>query len=185
MQLSLEIHTPRLLLRPPGESDIPRIHARYATDPEVCRYLSWFPHRHVDETADWVRKTLAEIEAGALESRLIFERESGELIGAVGGGYQEHRLQFGYCLARDSWGFGYATEAAGAFVAAIMTLPTIWRVQAFCDVDNVASARVLEKIGLSLEGTLRRYMVLPNMGSTPRDMLCYAIVRDEKRVDGC
>jgi RimJ/RimL family protein N-acetyltransferase len=46
-------------------------------------------------------------------------------------------------------------------------------------VENRASARVLEKAGLQLEGTLRRYLVLPSLGYAPRDMLCYATVRDQ------
>jgi RimJ/RimL family protein N-acetyltransferase len=86
-------------------------------------------------------------------------------------------MQFGYCLTRDAWGHGYATEAARAFVAAAFQVPGIWRIQAFCDVENTASARVLEKIGLEREGTLRRYMVLPNMGDAPRDAHCYAKIR--------
>jgi RimJ/RimL family protein N-acetyltransferase len=51
-------------------------------------------------------------------------------------------------------------------------------VQAFCDLENRASARVLEKCDLKLEGTLRRYMVLPNLGAAPRDVFCYATVRE-------
>ena len=86
-------------------------------------------------------------------------------------------MQFGYCLARDAWGQGYATEAAGAFIAAALDIPTLWRIQAYCDVENCASARVLEKIGLEREGTLRRYMVLPNLSNEPRDVHCYAKVR--------
>ena len=69
-------------------------------------------------------------------------------------------------------------KAAAAFVDAVMAQPMIWRIQAFCDVENVASARVLQKIGLTFEGTLRRYMVLPNLGDVPRDVRCYARVRD-------
>lgn len=86
-------------------------------------------------------------------------------------------MQFGYCLARDAWGRGYATEAAKAFVETVFANPAIYRIQAFCDIENTASARVLEKIGLSHEGTLRRYMVLPNMGEAPRDMHCYAKIK--------
>ena len=52
----------------------------------------------------------------------------------------------------------------GRLLPRSMNEPAIWRVQAFCDVENRASARVLEKAGLTLEGTLRRYMVLPNLG---------------------
>jgi RimJ/RimL family protein N-acetyltransferase len=108
---------------------------------------------------------------------LVFARDSGRLLGSVGGAAQGTRVQFGYCLARDAWGQGYATEAAGAFVEAVMSQPAIWRIQAFCDVENTASARVLEKIGLVFEGTLRRYMALPNLGDVPRDMHCYAKVK--------
>jgi RimJ/RimL family protein N-acetyltransferase len=58
-----------------------------------------------------------------------------------------------------------------------MTDPATWRIQAFCDIENRASARVLEKIGLTFEGTLHRYMILPNLGDAPRDVHCYARVR--------
>jgi RimJ/RimL family protein N-acetyltransferase len=87
-------------------------------------------------------------------------------------------FQFGYCLARDAWGRGFATEAATAIVSKSLDQPEIWRVQAFCDVENRASARVLEKCGLVREGTLRRYMVMPNMSDIPRDMYCFAKVRE-------
>jgi RimJ/RimL family protein N-acetyltransferase len=54
----------------------------------------------------------------------------------------------------------------------------LWRVQAYCDVEHRASARVLEKAGLTLEATMRRYLVLPNLGTEPRDVFLYAKVRD-------
>jgi [ribosomal protein S5]-alanine N-acetyltransferase len=60
----------------------------------------------------------------------------------------------------------------------VLDRPDIWRLQAFCDLENRASARVLEKAGLTLEGILRRYMVFPNLGDVPRDVYCYAKVRE-------
>ena len=56
--------------------------------------------------------------------------------------------------------------------------PTIWRVQAYCDLENVAPARVLEKAGLVREGLLRKYSSCPNLGSTPCDVFVYARVRE-------
>jgi len=44
-------------------------------------------------------------------------------------------------------------------------------------VENLASARVLEKAGMHREGMLRRWSVHPNVSPEPRDCLCYAIVR--------
>jgi RimJ/RimL family protein N-acetyltransferase len=175
--LTQEVLTERLRLRPPAESDAARIFARYGQDAEVSRYMSWVPHRSIDDTLTFLRKIVCDNAEGRSMGFLIFSRESGELLGSVGGAIEQHRMQFGYCLARDAWGLGYATEAAGAFVASALEIPMLWRIQAYCDVENCASARVLEKIGLEREGTLRRYMVLPNLGNEPRDVHCYAKVR--------
>jgi RimJ/RimL family protein N-acetyltransferase len=172
-----EILTDRLRLRPPTEADAKRVFTRYSQNPEVCRYMSWTPHQSIDETLEYLRRINRENADGTSAGYLICSRESDELLGSVGAKVQAYQLQFGYCLARDCWGHGYATEAARAFVSAAMDEPQIWRIQAFCDLENRASAHVLEKVGLTLEGVLRRYLMMPNISSEPRDMFCYAKVR--------
>lgn len=69
------------------------------------------------------------------------------------------------------------SEAVSALVAWAMDQPTVYRVWAACDIDNVASARLLESVGMQLEGTLRRWLVHPNMSDSRRDCLCYAIAQ--------
>jgi RimJ/RimL family protein N-acetyltransferase len=178
MQLPAQIVTERLELRPPVEADAPNIFQRYGQDEMVCKYLSWMPHKSLDDTLAFLSRSINKDAPNPIDNFLIFSRETGQLLGSVGGGLQAARVQFGYCLARDAWGHGYATEAARAFVDAVMNDPAVWRIQAFCDVENTASAHVLEKIGLTFEGTLRRYMVLPNLGDAPRDVHCYARIRE-------
>jgi [ribosomal protein S5]-alanine N-acetyltransferase len=82
-----------------------------------------------------------------------------------------------YSLARAYWRQGYATEAAGAVVAWAVSNPDIYCVWAVCDVENTASARVLEKLGLTREGVLRRWLRHPNISPEPRDCYVYARVR--------
>ena len=53
-------------------------------------------------------------------------------------------------------------------------LPAVYRVYAYCHVDNTASARVLERGGLSLEGRVVRYGMFPNLSSEPQDCLLFA-----------
>jgi RimJ/RimL family protein N-acetyltransferase len=178
MKSSSELLTSRLRLRPPAETDAKSIFSRYGQDAEVCRYMSWTPHRSIGDTVNFLRTFVGDIEQGKAVGYLIFEQGSGELLGSVGGAIDRHRISFGYCLARDAWGKGFATEAATAFVMTAMKNPAIWRIQAHCDVENRASGRVLEKAGLTLEGMLRRYLVLPNLGDVPRDVYCYAKVRE-------
>lgn len=140
--------------------------------------MSWTPHQSIDDTLTFLGRIVGNNAEGRSKGFLIFSRESGELLGSIGGAIDQHRMQFGYCLARDAWGLGIATEATRAFVASVLEIPAICRIQAYCDVENRASARVLEKAGLELEGTLRRFLVLPNLGDSPRDVCCYAKVRD-------
>ncbi len=52
--------------------------------------------------------------------------------------------------------------------------PTVYRISAFCHVDNTSSARLLERNGLELEGRLARYTVLPNISAEPQDCLLFA-----------
>ena len=89
------------------------------------------------------------------------------------------RVEFGYVLRRSLWGQGYTTEAALALIAEAFRHPVIWRAQAYCHVDHMASARVLEKCGLRHEGIARRMHVMPQLGPEPQDCLLYAITRDD------
>ncbi len=75
------------------------------------------------------------------------------------------------------------TEATGAVIAWITNLPDIYRVWATCDTENLPSAKVLEKVGLLCEGTLRCATIRPNLSSRPRDTFIFAKVRDTK--SGC
>jgi RimJ/RimL family protein N-acetyltransferase len=69
------------------------------------------------------------------------------------------------------------TEAARSVVHWAIGLPLVYRVWAVCDIDNKASARVLEKIGMQRESILRRYIIHPTMSAEPRNCLVYSIVR--------
>lgn len=177
MDTASSIETSRLLLRPPSLADAEQIFVRYGHDPIVSRYMSWKPHRTVDDTIEYLYRITAANAAGGSLGYLVFLKESTDLLGSVGGAIDGHRLQFGYCFARDAWGNGFATEGARAFVDSAWKIPTIIRIAAMCDVENAASARVLEKIGLTREGILRKHLVLPNLGDSPRDVYMYASVR--------
>ena len=56
--------------------------------------------------------------------------------------------------------------------------PEIFRIGSVCDVENPASARVMEKAGMQREGILRRWIIHPQMSDQPRDCYCYSIVKE-------
>lgn len=173
-------HTDRLTLRAPRLSDAEAIFHNYARDPEVTRYLVWRPHRAVTETEAFLRLCLEGWERQTELTWVLTLRDLDDAIGMVAvrpSDPSEHAVNFGYVLARKYWGQGMMTEAAGRLMEWISSTPGIYRIWATCDVENVASARVLEKLSMQREGVLRRWEVRPNISPEPRDSLVYAWVR--------
>ena len=75
------------------------------------------------------------------------------------------------------WGNGYATEALSAVICAGLALPQILRVTGLCDVENIASIRVMRKAGMVQEGVLRRYAIHPNISREPRNVYSFAVTK--------
>ena len=69
------------------------------------------------------------------------------------------------------------SEATHAVIDWAFQQPSIYRVYATTDVENVASQHVLEKVGMQCEGILRKYILHPNISNVPRDSYLYAIVK--------
>jgi RimJ/RimL family protein N-acetyltransferase len=172
------ITTPRLVLRRPKLSDAAAIN-KYGRDPEVTRFMDWRTHTSVDDASGFVADAARRWERGEEYSWVMTVKSEDRAIGSVGCRVRGHAADLGYVLSRDHWRQGYATEAARAVFEWARSLDGVLRVWATCDVDNLASARVLEKLGMSREGILRRWTVRPNLPSrVPRDTLVYAWVRD-------
>ncbi len=171
------ISTKRLVLRRPRLSDADDIFDNYAADPEVTRYLIFPPYIDRSEVAPFLRSRLARWDSGEEFSWAITRAEEDRVIGMIDCRVREHAADIGYVLSRHYWNRGYITEAAKAVVDWAGNREFIYRVWAVCDVENQASARVLEKVGMQREGTLRRYIVHPNVSPEPRDCFVYSKVR--------
>jgi [ribosomal protein S5]-alanine N-acetyltransferase len=169
--------TARLILRPIAPDDAPAIFIGYAQDPEVARFVTWRPHQDLADTAAYIARCIA-TPADRSRTYALIGREGGRLLGAFDLRRPEpHRLDCGYVLARAEWGRGLMTEALSEVTLWAMQQDGIWRIGALCDVENRASARVMEKAGLAREGILRRWINHPNISAEPRDCFSYAMVR--------
>jgi RimJ/RimL family protein N-acetyltransferase len=170
-----EFQTRRLHLRPIAPDDARAIFDGYAQDPEVTSWLTWRPHASIEQTQAYIAHCL---DQASSRTYVIIGRSDGTLLGTFDLRRSgPHRFGFGYVLARSAWGQGFMTEALTHVVDWALRQPGIWRIGDVCDVDNVASARAMEKAGLTLEGMLRRWAVHPSIGPQPRDCFSYAKVR--------
>lgn len=142
--------TPRLLLRPGFPEDAPALAGAIA-DEAIVRNLATapWPYRMRDAEA-----FLAKPRDPVLPSFLIFERTGGapRLVGSCGLGRRPSRaVELGYWIARACWGRGFATEAGRALIDIARALG-LRQLEASHFIDNVASARVLDKLGFESTG---------------------------------
>lgn len=176
-----QLRTPRLLLRVPEDTDAEAIFARYASDEEVTRFVSWPRHRSLGDTRAFLSFSTEAWERWPCGPLLICKNPGGALLGTTGIHFETpYRASTGFVLARDAWGQGYASEALEALVILAPRLG-VRRLYALCHAQHEAAARVLEKGGFTLEGTLRQHQGYPNLGlpqqqEQPSDVRCYARV---------
>lgn len=175
------VETERLVLREIDEDDFGAVHA-YASDPEVVKYVPWGPNTE-DDTRDFIARTMT---AAAAEPRLEYVfgvelRDEPGMLGTVGlyvRATDPEQAMLGYAYGRPAWGRGIATEAARSMVEIGFDILGLRRIWASCDPGNAGSRRVLEKVGMTIEGLLRQDMVIRG---EVRDNLVWGILEPEWR----
>ena len=157
-KLTLPVRTERLILREFVKSDFDAVFT-YSSDPKVTRYLFFGP-RDADATAEYLEELLAsQIEQPRTRFELaVEETTSGRVIGACDLSLIEAKVvDLGYMLGTPDWGKGYATEISLALLEAAFRELRAERVISTVDVNNGASIRVLEKIGMRWEAVFRKH----------------------------
>ena len=167
--------TARLTLRPVQVEDAAAIFNSYGQDAEVTRHLTWRPHASIDDTHSFVQMCLR---AQTSRTYMIVVKVTGEVVGVFDLRMPgKMRVEFGYALARRHWRQGLMTEALIEITSWALNEPSIWRISAVADTENIGSIRVMEKAGLQREGVLRRWLVHPNISDDPRDCVSFAATR--------
>ena len=155
----MELTTDRLILREFVFEDWPAVLA-YQRDARYLQYYEW-TERTPEDAQRFVQMFLDQQQE---QPRRKFQlavvlKESQQLIGNCGircKTADASEADIGYEIAPDQWGHGYATEAVRAIVYYGFARLRVQRIWAWCIADNAASARVLEKAGLKLEGRLHQ-----------------------------
>jgi RimJ/RimL family protein N-acetyltransferase len=152
-----ELQTGRQLLRPWRFSDLDDAFAD-ASDPEWARYLWRVPQPYTFRDAEeFIARAVLEGWNNQAHFAIELDRHAvggvrlgiADAAGGIG--------SLGYNVARPYWGRGIATDAVGAVVSYGFTTLGLTRMFATADARNLASIRVMQKLGMKHEGTLRRH----------------------------
>ena len=167
------IETKHLRMRRFVPEDWPAVHA-YASDAETMTYIPEGP-----QTEEQARAFVAENAGVEARAVALVRREDDRLMGHMlfHPWFAPRTHEIGWVLHRDYHGRGYATEAARALLGYGFETLGLHRVIATCQPENVASWRVMEKIGMRREAHFRK--CIQRDEATWWDEFFYALLEEE------
>jgi ribosomal-protein-alanine N-acetyltransferase len=154
------LRTRRLVLRGFRMTDVEAVRT-LAGDAAVARNTLNVPHPYTRQDAErWIASHPDQLRAGEAVTFAVTAPEEGRVVGAVGLilAPAHDRAELGYWIGAPYWGRGYATEASRAVVRWGFEGLGLRRIHASHFPRNPASGRVLEKLGMRHEGTLRQHV---------------------------
>ena len=158
---TVRMETKRLVLRPYVIEDADAMFRNWANDPQVTKYLTWEPHKDVEETKQILEGWIKSYESKDFYTWAIARKEDeGNVIGSISVPQLDQkagRVTVGYCLGRNWWGHKIMKEAFAELIRFFFEVEGANRVEALHDIRNVNSGKVMAACGLKKEGTLRRY----------------------------
>ncbi len=149
------IETERLILRKPVPEDIPAWF-KMRSNEENMRYIGRPPAKDISEVASLFQLVIADIEANKHIGWVVAEKSKASgFVGMIGFHRikpEHHRAEVGYMIEKEYQGKGYAAEAVRAIIKYAFNEMKIHSIEADIDKDNIASERLLQKLGFRKEG---------------------------------
>ncbi|GAB3535547.1 GNAT family N-acetyltransferase [Pontibacter brevis] len=172
------IETQNLLLRKVTLSDAEDVFA-FTSDSRTSERLTWEPHKDVDHTRNFLRSLIEKYEQNVAAQWAVCLRSTNKVIGFCGfiNYHEEHKKgEVAYVLSPEHWGKGYLTEGLNAIIQHCFTFFDFNRIEAKCEADNIASEKVMQKVGMKSEGYMRRYII--RKGNV-HDYKLYSIIKED------
>ncbi len=161
------IESERLLIRPWTEDDRPAI-TRFVTDPQMMRYISDGQPWDEARIEDFLQRQATGLTGPGTCFGAAVDRATGQIIGVSGVQYLRPGVgELGWWIARERWGHGLASEGAQASLNYAVEHLQLRRLLAVAHPDNLASLRVMEKIGMHSLGIMRSGDINPRYGDEP------------------
>lgn len=172
------LDTDRLRLRPLAMDDAAIIE-ELAGDYDVAKTTLTIPHPYPEGTAkDFIASVKEMEEKGRIVIFAITEKGSNQLLGIINLSITTayERGELAYWVGKPYWGMGYGTEAARALMKYGFEEKQLNKIYAQTFINNPGSQRIMEKIGLKYEGTLRQHVA--RFGDF-HDLASYGLLKTE------
>ena len=172
------IASPRLMIRLVTAADLPGLFVVNG-DAAVTQHLPYATWQTLADGEAWLVRMHTLGEAGSTLQFVVCDSASGQVLGScLLFRFDEGsaRAELGYVLGRAHWGHGLMFEALGALLGHAFSAMGLRRIEAEVNPANTASVRLLERLGFTCEGVLRKRWVANGVAY---DVNVYGLLRGE------
>lgn len=152
--------TERLILRRVELSDAEDMFNNYCGSDIVTEYLSWNTHKSLEDTKEYLTNVaLPKYEKENTYLWVLVKKDINQVVGCIEASKVDLELKsvmFGWVLGEKFWGQGLMPEAARVIRDYLFDEGFV-RIWAYHNAKNLKSGRVMQKIGMIHEGTLKKY----------------------------
>ncbi len=176
------LETERLYLRPVSVKDAEILHTEILGNKERLYYLDWNYSADINATKAFVENIISNYQKEFFFFWLIEEKLTRNFIGCVmvcNSDIKRRLAEIEYVAGEKAQGHGYITEALKRVIQYLIQEIGYYRIEGVCNIENTASARVMEKAGMVLEGTLRGRALNLNEAGNPGDLRIYSILSSD------
>jgi len=177
---SVLIQGQRINLQPFKVSDAFFMFRNWANDPDVTRYMTWFPHKDIQETESVISMWEEGYSKANFYQWAILLRQIDEPIGSIGVVEMDEdakSCELGYCIGKPFWHQGYISEAVSYVIKVLFEQVKFEKITARHDVRNPNSGAVMKKCGMKYVTT--RINIGQTKEGEPLSCAYYEISREE------
>lgn len=175
---TVPLQSGRLLLRRYTLLDADTMYKNYAADERVTRFLSWPPYQNAQDILPFLRDAIQGYSSNKCYNWAIEYKQ--EIIGSISVTSLDEKnaaCEIGYCIGYNFWNQGMMSEAVQTVIAYLFQEINMHRIMAKHDGETMASGRVMQKNGMTYEGTLRGYYIRND--KTIGNALVYGITAED------
>ncbi|MGD8189599.1 GNAT family N-acetyltransferase [Brevibacillus ginsengisoli] len=172
------LETERLELQPILLEHAPALFEIFS-DEETIQYVPIPKHHAIADTTAYLEKLMANNEAEKASVWSVYSKEENRVFGNLGLYAEDpanHSASLGVIIHKDFWRKGYVVEALQKVIDYSFSTKDLVRIEARVDSNNPASYKMLEKLGMVYEGTLRKDCFLKG---SQRSTKIYSILKEE------
>ena len=154
-----KLETERIKLRLFEINDCERMFYNWANDDEVTKYLTWKPHKSIEDTKNILEQWIKNYSKKDFYQWAIELKDINEPIGSIGVVKQSDEINMvhiGYCIGKRWWNKGITSEALKIIIKFFFEEVGINRIESRHDPNNPNSGKVMEKCGMKYEGLMRK-----------------------------